>query len=441
MASPGWSTTLTDLLGAPVAEVKAEHIRQLALDKVRETDELDFKATLYAKDDDHRIELCKDVAGLRNHRGGVIVLGVGEKDAVANGYPEVDLSDAEERRMRQVVASGTVPHAAFEIRRVPGMSATRGFYLLIAEPSLQRPHALLIGDDLRYPRRDGTTTRYLSEAEVADLYRDRFRGERQQIDRLQQVADEVEASIEKVDPLAWLTFTLIPHSSSPVPMSFAGEADIQQWARSEHASNDPISGFFELPPQSQVGLQRYALFSPGDIGRPPRHDCAYCYTDGAQAAAVRLRLTVQPPSQDQLLLLTGLIWRTAAAMRVAGRSAVRNSGAFGDAVVEARLLGPLMLLARSHSGGLVEPYFRTPFVRGARSRHTLPLQALAGKPQNVLASVRVVLADIVNAFGLAELPHIVPDGTLRLRYFPSDCNVPKWAERHDVATTDEFAPE
>ena len=142
--------------------------------------------------------------------------------------------------MRQIVASGTAPHAAFEIRRIPGTSATRGFYLLIAEPSLQRPHAVLIGDALRYPRRDGTTTRYLSEAEVADLYRDRFRGERQQIDRLQQVADEVEASIEKggadsldiekVDPLAWLTVTLVPHSPSPVPMSFAGQLG-SRWPR------------------------------------------------------------------------------------------------------------------------------------------------------------------------------------------------------------------
>ena len=175
MANPAWSATLADLLGAPVNEITAEHIRQLVTDCVRETDELDFKATLYRGDDEQRVELCKDIAGLRNHRGGVILLGVGEKDAVANGYPEVDLSDREERRMRQIVASGTAPHAAFEIRPIPGSNAARGFYLLIAEPSPQRPHAVLIGNDLRYPRRDGTITRYLSEAEVADLYRDRFR--------------------------------------------------------------------------------------------------------------------------------------------------------------------------------------------------------------------------------------------------------------------------
>jgi predicted HTH transcriptional regulator len=202
VASPGWSATLTDLLGAPVGEVTAGHIRQLVTDKVRETDELDFKATLYAKDDEHRIELCKDIAGLRNHRGGVIVMGVGEKDAVANGCPEVDLSDDEERRMKLIVASGTAPHAAFEIRRVPGDGDARGFYLLVAEPSPFRPHAVLAKDGLRYPRRDGTTTRYLSEAEVADLYRDRFRGEKQQTERLAQIAEETVPHLDRAATVA-----------------------------------------------------------------------------------------------------------------------------------------------------------------------------------------------------------------------------------------------
>jgi hypothetical protein len=452
MVTPGWSVTLRDLLGAPIGEVDVEHINQLVTDKVRETDELEFKATLYPKDDEHRVELCKDVAGLRNHRGGVIILGVGDKDAVAGGCPEVDLSDAEERRMRQIVAAGTAPHAAFEIRRVPGKSATRGFYLLIAAPSSQRPHAVLVDEDLRYPRRDGTTTRYLSEAEVADLYRDRFRGERQQINRLQQVADEVEASIEKggedsldvevLETLAWLMVTLVPDSSSPATMSFVRQADVEQWARSEHVGNDLLGGFFEVPPQVQVGLERYVLLASGDIGRPPRFDCAYCYTDGVQTAAARIRLHTQlAPSENRLLLMGDLIWRAAAALRLAGRSAVRNSGAFGDAVVEARLIGPLMLLGRSHSSGLVEPYFRTPFVRGARSRHTLPVQALAGDPQDLLAGVRVVLADIVNAFGLAELPHIAADGALRTRYFPAGYEVNAIAERYGVQTTDEMVPE
>jgi hypothetical protein len=274
------------------------------------------------------------------------ILGVDEENAVASACPEVVLSDDMEQRMRQIVASGTAPHAAFEIRAVEGESPTKGFYLLIAEPSRQRPHAVLVNDGLRYPRRDGTTTRWLGEAEVADLYLDRFRGERQQLDRLAQVADEVDASIErggeesldveKLDPIPWVVVTLVPNASASARISFAGRADLEQWAGAEHTSHDLMSGFFnEAPPEVAVGLERYILRARGDAGRPLRYPCAYSYTDGAQAAAARLRLSTQHPAADPMLLATHLFWRTAAALRLTGRSAVRNAGAFGDAAVEA----------------------------------------------------------------------------------------------------------
>jgi len=167
-------STLTDLLGVPITAITAQDIARLVAEQITETDELDFKATLYGKDEAAKVELCKDIAGLRNHRGGAILLGVGEKDAIASGCPEVELSDAEARRMRQIVAAGTAPYAAFDIQAVPGEESGRGFYLLLAEPSPFRPHAVLVNGGLRYPRRDGTITRYLTEAEVADMYRIAF---------------------------------------------------------------------------------------------------------------------------------------------------------------------------------------------------------------------------------------------------------------------------
>ena len=191
-----------------------------------------------------------------------------------------------------------------------------------------------------------------------------------------------------------------------------------------------------------MGSERYVVLGPADIGKPPRYPCAYFYTDGVQAAAARLLLEQrQQPSTTPLLLATVLVWRTAAALRLAGRSAIRNAGAFGDAIVETRLLGPHMLLAHSPDNMPPEPYFRTPLIRFARSQHTLPLSSLAGEPQELLVTVRIVLSDIVNAFGLAELPHIAPDGTLRSRYFPAGWKIPEWAERHGVVTTQELAPD
>jgi predicted HTH transcriptional regulator len=114
---------------------------------------------------------------MRNDRGGVIILGVEDTDGVASAAPGVDLSDGEELRMRSIVAAGTAPHAAFEIQRVESADAGHGFYLLIAPPSSQRPHAVIHSQGLRYPRRDGAGTRYMSEVEIADMYRSRFAGE------------------------------------------------------------------------------------------------------------------------------------------------------------------------------------------------------------------------------------------------------------------------
>jgi schlafen family protein len=435
------NASLADLLGAPLEELTGDDIRQLVEQKVRETDELDFKATLYGKTDGNKIELSKDIAGMRNHRGGVTILGVGDKNGIANGCPEVPLSDGEERRMKQIVAGGTAPHAAFEIRAIEGKTLGKGFYLLIADPSPHRPHAVIVDEGLRFPRRDGTTTRYLSEAEVADMYRDRFRGEKQQIDRLEQITKEALAQLDTGDERAWLVLSLVPNSPCDTTISSAGRMEIEQWAHTEHSTHDLIEGFFsELPPIVGVSVQRYTLTSPADHGKPSKYPYAACYTDGAASVAIRVRTGVV--GQDQRVLLAPhLVWATASSLRIAGRHAVRNAGARGDAVVEARVFGPWMLLGYTHSGTSTEAYPGGLLVREARSRLTLPLQSLAGDPQDLLVATRLTLTEILNGFGRAEDPHITQEGALRTRYFPSGYEVREWAERRGVATTGEAAPE
>ena len=93
--------------------------------------------------------------------------------------------------MRQVVAGIVSPLPNFDIIAVPalaepdeegGSSAPRdgsggghGFYLIAVPPSPTRPRAVHVNEALRYPKRNGATTRYLSEPEVAAAYRDRPR--------------------------------------------------------------------------------------------------------------------------------------------------------------------------------------------------------------------------------------------------------------------------
>jgi hypothetical protein len=167
----------------------AQHIHDAVKRAEVEDFDLDWKGELYPKSDAAKRDLAKDVAGLANHLGGVIVLGVTEDDqARASGAPGVEVSDDETARMRQLVASYVAPFpSGWDVRVIPDPGSGRGFYLLMVPQSTERPHAVSWEKTLRYPRRDGRTTRFLSETEVADMYRDRFARSKAVATRLDEI--------------------------------------------------------------------------------------------------------------------------------------------------------------------------------------------------------------------------------------------------------------
>lgn len=171
----GWEPRLVEVLGSPLDRVSRTHLQALVERGLREDVDLEFKRALYGGSDKSKRDLAADVAALANERGGVIVLGLAEKDGVASALCSVDVSEAEELRMRQVIAAQCAPHIQFDVVRISDPLTTgRGFYLIVVPPSASRPHSVRKDVDLRYPRRDGAHTRYMTEAEVADLYRNRF---------------------------------------------------------------------------------------------------------------------------------------------------------------------------------------------------------------------------------------------------------------------------
>lgn len=442
MADQAWATRLRDVFGAALQTVTREHVERLVTSGAREWVDLDFKQELYGNSDSQKRELAADIAAMRNDGAGVIVLGVAEEDGAAVATPEVDLSDAEEARMRQAVASLTAPHAAFEIVRVKGESEERGFYLLIAPPSPYRPHAVVVDTNLRFPRRDGTTKRWLSETEVADMYRDRFRGERRQLDRLDTITNEALAMVSREDT-PWVIAALVPNLSGALRINFAGRAEIEQWAQTEHCNDDRVDGFFAgALPRAGVGVDRYTLSLHGEHGRP-EHMYAECHIDGAAAAAVVIYQRGDGGEDATTVFATDLLRRVVRALRLIGRHAVANAGAYGDATVELRVVGRNMALGYHDPHGMFpQRYTNGLLVNDARSRHTLPLESLAGEPQALFAAAKIMLGQIFNAFGRAEIGHIADDGTLRLRYFGSDQQqLAAWAVDRGVATTEETVSE
>lgn len=175
-----------------------------------------------------------------------------------------------------------------------------------------------------------------------------------------------------------------------------------------------------------------------DQGKRAGHAYAECHVDGAAASAL-IVYGRDTEGGGTTVIGTDLVWRVAQGLRLIGRHALR-AGAYGDAVVHVQLVGEEMYLG-FYRDGFAQRFTDTGLsISQAHSRHTVPLQSLAGEPQELLAASRLLLNDIFNAFGRAELPHIAQDGTLRLSYL-QDPELARWAEGLGVSTTAESLPE
>jgi hypothetical protein len=192
------SRRLEALFGARLEDVTPENVQGLVDAGAQEAFDLDFKRDLYGRSDSDKRAFAGDVAALANSAGGVIV----------NASPRMT------KRKRRALQASRSPmprsagccklsrgsclqcppstcspfskvshhlHTTAGPRRLPNHI---GFFLIAVPRSPSAPHAVLINEALRYPKRNGSTTRYLSEPEVAASYRDRLTGAAAQVDLL-----------------------------------------------------------------------------------------------------------------------------------------------------------------------------------------------------------------------------------------------------------------
>jgi hypothetical protein len=241
------SPRLETLLGSDLDALTAAHIRRLVEIRAPEAFDLDFKEELYGRSDSEKRALAKAVAALANTAGGVIVFGISEDEqARAKAAPGVDVSDAEVRRIRQVTASLLSPLPLFDVITIPDettddrqaassestgdqneLPSAHGFILVAVPRSSKAPHAVLVNDDLRYARRNGATTRFLSEPEVAAAYDDRAAGAARQASRLTQIEQEAFERIDRSQH-CWLMVALVPELSGDFPITTASLDEFQQ---------------------------------------------------------------------------------------------------------------------------------------------------------------------------------------------------------------------
>lgn len=435
--APGWAVRLTDVLGAPPSELGEQHLQALVENGVREDADLDFKESRYGNSDQERRDLAGDIAAMANDRGGLIVIGIRDENDVAVEATPVELVDSEEGRLRQTTAGNLAPHVPFEIRVVQASEDPgRGYYLLIVPPSSLRPHAVRHARNLRYPRRDGTTTRWLSEAEVADMYSDRFRLATDQTEQMTGVLEEGLRAIDTSEG-AFLVVGHVPTTSGSIAIDLARLQAVVLWA-SDFGRVHWWRGFFHQTPSARAGARRIRVTTVFAADRPTTRPYAELHTNGCGFAAVRLFDARRRPGEGTgtWVLNEDLLLTVARTLHLLGRHASDNTGAWGDALVEAQVIGTELQLAylmradEGDNGPLGEVVARS--VRHSIERHVLP--ALAGPlrlvPLGSLATTDLSRLALLSAAKRNRLRAVrMSDAYYSTRQWVDEYRVSRWRRR------------
>ena len=228
---PGWiPLRLRPLLGADLDEVTVESVQKLV--GMREDRDLEFKRERYGTSDAQKKEAAYDVAALANASGGVIVVGMEEDgaDVAARVSAEADSGDFG-AWLHQVVAARVSPALQVSCR---SLRLAEGFvHIVSVEPSLRKPHAVHAGDDaLRFPIRSGTTKRYMSEPELADMYYRRLSAAQQiesKVDSMHREARTLTTAAIEHDKVAWLLLCCVPSSPGTLQLEDGLPDRWRQW--------------------------------------------------------------------------------------------------------------------------------------------------------------------------------------------------------------------
>ncbi|MBI3183713.1 MAG: putative DNA binding domain-containing protein [Myxococcales bacterium] len=418
---------LEELLGAAPDQLQEQHLQNL-VGRAAEDADLDFKREHYGNGDDSKRSLAQDVAALANSRGGLILIGIDEINGVASAITPVALSDAEELRLRQIVATLVAPVAPFDMKRVPvGGAVDQGVLVLAVPPSAQRPHAVRVGDNLRYYSRDGSRNRALAETEVADAYRNRFIVAEAQVTRVDRIHREALDQLELKDAV-WLTLALVPNVPGAMSIRHRTLAEARHWVEQFLCRSQGDGPFHDSAIGIGASVRRVTLKSGFEPG-PASFAYAELHDDGSGFATREVwhawndetRSAGRRDIADEHLVLTmsGLLALLAV-------HASKNAGAYGDAVLMSTLVGsgsgqldtPLGLGHYRRFGTDWELWSGTrPVYRPTISRGTFNIEALVTNPTERMLAVREMLTEQFQAFGLAEVPQIGRSGHLRLRYW------------------------
>lgn len=412
------SAELEALFGTQLANAAAGSVHELVAGGARESEVLELKGEHYDRNDRGRLELAKDVAALANRRGGVIVLGVEEdheaRAATARG---VVMSDDEIGRIRQTIAARVVPLPDVDVRALPDpdLGEGVGFVLLAVSPSVLAPHAVVDAERLRYPVRHGTTTRFLTEPDVADAYRRRFAAASDREERLTVLAREAAPARGS---RGFLVVTLAPERLGSMRIDRSTFQQFREFADQLPSFAPWYGGAFVDARVSPRSLRASSYPSWGEDGE------FAAYTDGAGTFTQALTgLPVDTTRQrwsagEQHFVIDDeqLAAAVLCAVHDLCAQAVAFAGTSGTAIISAQVLGPAgdPVLHLGHSRNMVALAVTDAPSAPERVYAYADIDACANFGAAGTAVAAGLLHGLGHSLGAAEMLQLTHDGRVTL---------------------------
>ncbi len=230
-------------LGVPSSTpVDFDLLSKLVEKGIREQSDLDFKQTLYhPKNEKDKQELIKDVCAMANTGGGWIICGITEKDSAAHEITGVTLEKTTETDIHQLLERRIEPSLTVDIRVYTHENEDKTLVTIRVPDSSNKPHLMHTAYSkdtkaFQVPVRKGSSTVWLNERGLRDLYRVRFDLGAEQERKRTQLLDELISKAKEEFPGISLALILIPDTplvgrlEKEVAQQFLRQIELERFA-------------------------------------------------------------------------------------------------------------------------------------------------------------------------------------------------------------------
>jgi len=416
---------VTSRLGvSELDDITAGDLQKLCDLRLPEDIDLDFKAEdgYTPKGNEGYDELAKDVTGLANARGGLIVIGIREDaQGCAESLNATAVNDKKIVQFTSALRARVVPWLPdLFITNVETAPGSGEGYMLIAVPaSPMAPHPVRMTTrpQYSYARRVGRTTAWLEESEIAARYRDRFeqaRDHRAQVVNVLEAGAAWAAHTDRAKPdSVYLDLALVASGPAERHVDKAHIAAVAAFF-AQHAkpgaSLRPVLELGGQPPQVLRGRLRFEPYAAPTAAEAYADGRLYLRTQvGWSRPSGMMGGETPVPEVNLFWLEYWLLVQLQTAVKYA-----EWAGAYGDVDVLAALIGPTTLVPDTSLPNNQFPFRNDPKERTdtAPVHTSSTLDALSGDPVQLVVCARRLAVAFLADFGRVETNLLTPDGRI-----------------------------